>query len=319
MNKNAILSLTLAVCTLTLVLTACGETIMVESPDSNKERTTRNAELVVIESTNKEVDDWSGIVVSTDNGAEYDDIFIRQDLGQEIRMGIDSLDEEIRAQIESVRDSNQTIHVWGNLLTDVPDVNSTQVNVSRIEIIGLPDPLITGLPVIAWYGYVVSLPNGTQFDDKVILHPAGAGQFGIGGASPEIDAQIIALRDKSDPGKNVHFWGQLICDVPDVNGCQLYVDKLLIDGTGETSGPIMVEGWWVSLVSTPDMPQVDDAVVLVGDYPVQFGIWSLDEALSGQLDELRDSGIDFQIWGEMICGVMDAGGCQIQPTQIKIP
>ena len=40
-----------------------------------------------------------------------------------------------------------------------------------------------GQRVIGWYGYVSSLPDTAQFDDKLVLHPEGAGEVGIAGGT----------------------------------------------------------------------------------------------------------------------------------------
>jgi len=53
----------------------------------------------------EEVFDWWGVIKSTEPGAQYDDYFERQDLGQVIYFGIDSMDPAVRSQIEVLRDS----------------------------------------------------------------------------------------------------------------------------------------------------------------------------------------------------------------------
>lgn len=73
-----------------------------------------------------------------------------------------------------------------------------------------------GTIVVAWLGYVVSTPDGAQFDDFVTILPEGqVGEFGIVGADEAIEAEIIALRDHDEPGKYANFWGTLRCDVID--------------------------------------------------------------------------------------------------------
>ncbi len=78
--------------------------------------------------------DWWGVIRSTQPGAQFDDYFERQDLGQIILFGIDSLDPAVSAQIHALRDSGKIVHVWGTLLSNVPDVNGSQVQVDRIEV-----------------------------------------------------------------------------------------------------------------------------------------------------------------------------------------
>jgi putative hemolysin len=78
--------------------------------------------------------DWWGVIKSNPPGAQFDDYFERQDQGQAIRYGIDSLDPAVRAQIEALRDTGQVVHLYGTLLSDVPDVNGTQIQVERIVV-----------------------------------------------------------------------------------------------------------------------------------------------------------------------------------------
>jgi hypothetical protein len=47
--------------------------------------------------------DWWSVIRKTDAGAQFDDYFERQDLGQPILFGIDSLDPAVEAQIEALR------------------------------------------------------------------------------------------------------------------------------------------------------------------------------------------------------------------------
>lgn len=84
--------------------------------------------------TSEEITDWWGIIKSTEPGAQYDDCFERQDFGQAIYFGIDSLKPEVEAQIEALRDSGKIVHLYGTLFSNVPDCNGSQVQVDRIEV-----------------------------------------------------------------------------------------------------------------------------------------------------------------------------------------
>jgi putative hemolysin len=80
--------------------------------------------------------DWWGVIKSTEPGAQFDDYFERQDLGQIIYFGIDSMDPVVKAQIEALRDSGRIVHLFGTLLSNVPDYNGSQILVDRIEVEG---------------------------------------------------------------------------------------------------------------------------------------------------------------------------------------
>ena len=84
--------------------------------------------------TTEEIADWWGVIKSTPPGAQYDDYFERQDLGQIIYFGIDSMDPAVKSQIEALRDSGKIVHLYGTLLSNVPDYNGSQVQVDRIEV-----------------------------------------------------------------------------------------------------------------------------------------------------------------------------------------
>jgi putative hemolysin len=86
--------------------------------------------------SSEEMADWWGVIKSTDPGAQYDDYFERQDLGQIIYFGIDSMDPVVQAQIEALRDSGKIVHLYGTLFSNVPDYNGSQVQVDRIEVDG---------------------------------------------------------------------------------------------------------------------------------------------------------------------------------------
>lgn len=84
--------------------------------------------------TTEAIADWWGVIKSTEPGAQYDDYFERQDLGQIIYFGIDSMDPAVTSQIETLRDSGKTVHLYGTLLSNVPDYNGSQIQVDRIEV-----------------------------------------------------------------------------------------------------------------------------------------------------------------------------------------
>ena len=87
--------------------------------------------------TSEAIADWWGVIKSTEPGAQYDDYFERQDFyGQIIYFGIDSMNPAVQAQIKALRDSGKIVHLYGTLLSNVPDYNGSQVQVDRIEVEG---------------------------------------------------------------------------------------------------------------------------------------------------------------------------------------
>jgi len=84
--------------------------------------------------TTEELADWWGVIKGNALGAEFDDCFERQDLGQIIYFGIDSRDPAIESQIVALRDSSKVVHLYGTLVSNVPDCNGSQILVERIEV-----------------------------------------------------------------------------------------------------------------------------------------------------------------------------------------
>ena len=84
----------------------------------------------------EEIADWRGVIKSTGPGAQYDDYFELWTNGQIIYFGIDSMDLAVQAQIKTLRDSGKIVHLYGTLLSTVPDYNGSQIQVDRIEVEG---------------------------------------------------------------------------------------------------------------------------------------------------------------------------------------
>ena len=82
----------------------------------------------------EKIADWRGVIKSTEPGSQFDDYFELWTNGQIIYFGIDSMDPVVQAQIEALRDSGRIVHLYGTLLSNVPDYNGSQILVDRIEV-----------------------------------------------------------------------------------------------------------------------------------------------------------------------------------------
>jgi hypothetical protein len=87
-------------------------------------------------STPEEISDWRGVIKKTQPGAQYDDYFELWTNGQIIYFGIDSMDPTVQSQIKGLRDSGKIVHLYGTLLSNIPDYNGSQLQVDRIEVEG---------------------------------------------------------------------------------------------------------------------------------------------------------------------------------------
>ena len=178
---------------------------------------------------------------------------------------------------------------------------------------------IEGRLVACWYGKVVSLPEGAQFDDYLAVEPEGAGEIGVEAVDPQVQAEIEALRSRQEPGNYAHFWGTLTCGVPDSGGCQLLVSRLRPEGPEEPFfEPDVVDGWEGTIVSNAPGAQFDDYLILAGDFPVGFGIDGAEPTVVAQLESLRDTGTTVRLWGQVTCPAIDSYGTQVSVTRIEV-
>ncbi len=146
--------------------------------------------------TAEKIADWWGVIKSTPPGAQYDDYFERQDLGQVIYFGIDSMDPAVESQIKALRDTGRIVNLYGTLLSNVPDYNSSQIQVDRIEeqASGGYMPPGTSEKIADWWGVIKSTPSGAQYDDYFERQDLGQViYFGIDSMVPAVMSQIEAL------------------------------------------------------------------------------------------------------------------------------
>jgi hypothetical protein len=264
------------------------------------------------------VEGWEGQVFSVPGLAQFDDYFVL-DGPFPIQYGIEGTDEALMAQLEGFRDTSATIRIWGEIQCGIPDTMGCSITVERCELVSEESPPL-GVhfesPLVGWYGRVVGLPADARYDDYLHLLPEGAGDVGLTGADGAIEAEIEGLRDSGTPA---HFWGAITCGVPDYDGCQVTVTRIVPEGAGPYPDPDPVEGWEGRYFFGAGLGEFDDCFILdfYGPFAVRYGIQGTDEALQAALEELRNIDKhegpipDIRIWGEMQCGVPDVNGCQI--------
>ena len=124
---------------------------------------------------------WLAAVVSTPDGAQFDDYLVLQPEGAG-NVGVSGATDELEAEIQTLRDKAEPgkyAHFWGTLLRDVPDYGSVQLRVTRLRY----GPVDTEPePVEGWQGVLVANPPGSQFDDYLLLagdYPVGYGIAGL--------------------------------------------------------------------------------------------------------------------------------------------
>jgi len=170
------------------------------------------------------------------------------------------------------------------------------------------------MPVIGWFGTIVSPPAGQPFDTYLVLSPKESGGAGL---VPLNEDAKQKLDDLVYTDRMAHIWGTRKCNTDDYAGCLIEVTQVRPDGPGEPIAPSAVAGWAGTLQSLPAGAQFDDVFVLADEaFPVQYGIEPADEDVASQFDRLRDTGRPFAVYGELTCGVIDVNGCQILARRI---
>lgn len=187
-----------------------------------------------------------------------------------------------------------------------------------------PVPVITEEPsepanvvtVTAWLGHITSLPQGSQYDDMVVLSPEGTGEIGLSGATPEIEAEIRSLRDAEGPNQYIYLWGTLYCNVEDYNNCQLVVDKMQY---GANYSEENIQNWQGTIKSHTFNGGDSSVFELSGDFPMWYSIHaSQDPEMQAKIENLRDTGSVVEVSGRLLVGIPDVNGTRIEPDDLEI-
>lgn len=172
------------------------------------------------------------------------------------------------------------------------------------------------LNAVAWQGHIASMPEGSQYDDVFILNPEGSGEYGLTGATPEVEAEIRALRDGEGPQMYVHLWGNFSCGVEDVNDCQLIVDRLQY---GANLSEEEISNWVGTIKGFNFNMGPAYGFVLDGDVPMHYGIYaSQDPSLQAEIESLRDTGSLVQVSGKLLVGFPDVNSTRIEVSSLQV-
>ncbi len=209
--------------------------------------------------------------------------------------------------------------------TDQPDAqaapsaleNPTSTPIYLPQVLGRNSP--SPQQAVAWNGRIASAPEGSAYDDIFILNPPSSGESGIDTTSPELENQINALRDQEGLGQSVTLWGTVACGVPDHLGCSLLVTDLRIGQYAPISQPF--EDWSGRIECNPSV-QVDGgsclhAFVLSGQFQVWYGVSSVDPQILAAFETVRRSGEEVRISGDLVAGVADLNGVQLQVERME--
>jgi hypothetical protein len=213
------------------------------------------------------------------------------------------LPEEIIAEAKTVLESFEQIEATGSPPEDVstPDAD------------GFPPATTT---VVAWLGHIASMPEDSRFDDMVVLSPQGTGEFGLTGATPEIETEIHSLRDAKGPNEYVHFWGTLLCDIDDYNNCQLVVERMQY---GANYSEQDIADWFGTIKSSTFNDRQSYVFELLSQFPMWYSVdASQSESLQAQIERFLKNGEIVEVSGKLMVGVPDVNGSRIEISSIEI-
>jgi hypothetical protein len=257
-------------------------------------------------------------------------------LARELRVFINSYDERVKAvyfgHIGLEQDDGSlvtAIHVQDTSVDDIStgaeiderlitEMTAIVKSFGRFETPSLPEVVrldLGGDPVFAWLGHIASAPEGSRFDNMLVLSPQGTGQIGLTGATPEIEAEINSLRDAEGPNEYVHIWGTLLACY-EKNNCEIVVERIQ-SGANYSEEEIHD---WLGIIKKTTFNDGESYVfeLIWRQFPVWYGIdASRDESLQAKLAHFFETGERVQMSGLLLVGVPDVNGTRIEISSIK--
>ena len=260
-------------------------------------------------------------------------------LARELRVFINSFDERVKALyfgdpgIEQddgslvsaihLRDTSVSEISNGAEINDrlIAEMTAIVKSFGRFETPSLPEVVrldLGGDPIVAWFGHIASAPEGSRFENMVVLSPQGTGQIGLTGATPEIEAEINSLRDAEGPNEYVHIWGTLLActiDNYEKNNCELVVERMQY---GANYSEEEVHDWFGTIKKTTFNDGESYVFELLWQFPMWYGIdASQDESLQFQLAHFFETGERVEMSGLLMVGVPDVNGTRIEISSIQ--
>jgi len=259
-------------------------------------------------------------------------------LGQEIRIFLNSFDERVKAvyfgDSPVVKNVGNLVFAIRLLDTSVSEIGTgaeigdalieemTEIvkSFGRFKTASSPEVVYTdpGDPVGPWLGHIASAPEGSRFDNIVMLSPEGTGELGLTGATPDIEAEIHSLRDAEGPNEYVHIWGTLvICSIDHYNNnnCQLVVERMQY---GANYSEEDVHDWFGTIKKSTFNGGESYVFELFSQFPMWYSIdASQDESLQAQLEHFLGTNETVEVSGKLMVGVPDVNGTRIEISSIE--
>ena len=286
----------------------------------------------------RRVDENVQLVEPTMSTGQYYPIEEIDFLGREMRIFLNSYDERVKAvyfgdspeqddgslvtaihvQDTSVEDISTGAEIDERLIAEMTAIVKSFgrfETASSPEVVSPPD---RGDPIVAWLGHIASAPEGSRFDNIVVLSPEGTGELGLTGATPDIEAEIHSLRDAEGANEYVHFWGNvLLCSIDHYNNnnCQLVVEHMQY---GANYSEQDIHDWFGTIKKSTFNGGESYVFELFSQFPMWYGIDAgQDETLQAQLEHFLETNEIVEISGKLMVGVPDVNGTRIEISSIE--
>lgn len=285
----------------------------------------------------RRVDENIQIVEPTTLTGQYYPIEEIDFLGQEIRIFLNSYDERVKVVYFGdgpvVKNVGNLVFAIRLLDTSVSEIGAgaeigealieemTEIvkSFGRFETASSPEVVYQdpGDPVGPWLGHITSAPEGSRFDNMVVLSPEGTGELGLTGATPDIEAEIHSLRDAEGPNEYVYFWGTLVvCSIDHYNNnCQLVVERMQY---GANYSEQDIHDWFGTIKKSTFNGGESYVFELFSQFPMWYSIdASQDESLQAQIVHFFETGETVEVSGKLMVGVPDVNGTRIEISSIE--
>jgi hypothetical protein len=270
-------------------------------------------ESITPRATPEQVADIRGTIYSLPVGSAYDDLVVLHDRN-DLHVGIMSFDAELDLELQALRDSGQTLRLWGLFYAQAEDYGGGRLVVDRFAIepatfTPTAGPTLSATatdddretPAPALTATVTSLPVASRAPSLTPVATdtpaATATRFAPTATTvPSPTATSTRTAMPSPPATPTRTATPTITPVP----------------TSQT-----VNGWTGTIHSAESGSPYNDYFELAGDSGERYGLTASYDPVSRRIRALRDSGQQARIWGVLNYGVDDYNGCQIIVVRIE--
>lgn len=139
-------------------------------------------------------------------------------------VGVRGSDGATSNLLASLVDTGTEVLVWGELTCGVADYGDCRVDVTTVTATTATDAAAAPTsPVVGWAGTIRALGGASDMEDLFQLDGPLPLQYGIAGASEDIEDQLAEAREQ---GQHIRIWGTLEPLADDVNRTRIIVTEI---------------------------------------------------------------------------------------------